>query len=82
VGTSRPWGSVIASLLDELCTEQGLCLSDEEAARLIASPPPSVDSFTDAVFAAEGLDPAFHGHLRHRVRVCVVRWFERLPASG
>jgi hypothetical protein len=80
VATARPSGSVIESLLLEVCAEQGICLSDEDVARLVASPPATVDAFTDAVFAAGGLNPRLHGHLRHRVRVCVVRWFERLPS--
>lgn len=78
MGLSRPSGSEVEALLDELCTGLGFCLSHADRARLAQSPPSSVDSFTDAVFAAEGLDPRFHGHLHHRVRMCVVRWFDRL----
>jgi hypothetical protein len=79
---SRPSGSEVEALLDELCTSVGLCVSHKDRARLVQSPPASVDSFTDAVFAAEGLDPRFHGHLHHRVRMCVVRWFDRLSPMG
>ena len=82
MGTSRPSRSEVEDLLDELCADVGLCLSQEDVARLVQTPPSSVNSFTDAVFAAEGLDPKFHGHLHHRVRMCVVRWFERQPPAS
>lgn len=78
----RQAGSVIESLLYELCVEQGFCLPPPEQERLLASPPPTVDEFTDAVFVVEGLDPlTTDKQLRKGVRACVAKWFERLPSN-
>jgi hypothetical protein len=44
-------------LLAELCAEMGFCLRSEDQTRLQEQVPSSVDSFADAVFLAEGLDP-------------------------
>lgn len=57
MATSKTLKSELPWLLDELCSEFGFCLRPEQRAALQASPPRSVDAFTDAVFAAEGLDP-------------------------
>jgi hypothetical protein len=63
----------VQQLLDELCVELGLCLPLDEQRRLRESPPVDVDGFTDAVFAAEGLDPALDKHLRRQVREAIDR---------
>ena len=47
----------VSRLLSQLCTELGFCLRSEDQTRLQEQVPSSVDSFTDAVFLAEGLDP-------------------------
>ena len=43
-------------LLAALCEQLGLCLSPEERRKLVDQAPPDASSFTDAVFAAEGLE--------------------------
>lgn len=48
----------VGRLLDELCVDCGFCLPPDARGRLEQAPPPSIDAFTDAVFVAEGLDPA------------------------
>lgn len=40
-----------------LCVELGLCLGQDEIARLLKDPPGDVYSFTNAVFAAAGVNP-------------------------
>jgi hypothetical protein len=62
-----PW------LLDELCSELGFCLRPDQREVLAASRPRDVDEFTDAVFIAEGLDPAMNKNLRSQVRDKVQR---------
>ncbi len=47
----------IAYLLYEACTKLGYCLPPNEQRRLIERSHDDVDSFTDAVLRAEGLDP-------------------------
>jgi hypothetical protein len=47
----------VARLLNDLCVRLGYCLPPGDQQRLIDDPPTSVDEFTDAVVAAEGLDP-------------------------
>ena len=51
-------GDSVGRLLEELCRTFGFCLPPEERARLRADPPNTPEAFTDAVFTAEGLDPA------------------------
>lgn len=46
-----------ARLLSDLCVTLGYCLPPEDQERIIHDPPTSVDTFTDAVVKAEGLDP-------------------------
>jgi hypothetical protein len=45
-------------LLSELCTRHGLCLPPEARRHLLEQAPPDAESFTAAVFAAEGLERA------------------------
>lgn len=49
--------SQIETLLNELCTDFGFCLSPEAKVHLKANPPADVERFAEAVFRAEGLDP-------------------------
>lgn len=70
-------GTEVKFLLDKLCVELGFCLPVDEQIKLCASPPTSVDSFTDAVFATEGMDPHADKHLRALVRQQVLRAFRQ-----
>jgi hypothetical protein len=70
-----PW------LLDELCSELGFCLPAAERDRLMNAPPGDVDAFTDAIFAAEDMDPALHKQLRRAVRNKIERRVGRLTDS-
>jgi hypothetical protein len=63
-------------LLDELCVKLGFCLSPGEQHRLRESTPADVDSFTDAVLEAEGVDPRLNKQLRRRVRD-TIEWHMR-----
>ncbi len=64
-------------LMEDLCVQYGFCLPPAEYTRLISSPPPTIDAFTDAVFVAEGLDPLFADkRLRRHVRDRVRKYFE------
>jgi hypothetical protein len=69
-------------LLYDLCVELGFCLPPEVRARLRASPPPDVDSFTDTVMTAEGLDPMTHEPLRRQVRERVRSAFEQAAGTS
>jgi hypothetical protein len=62
-------------LLYELCTKLGFCLPPDDQARIVASPPPDIDSFTDEVMVIEGFDPALEKQLRRQVRALVARHF-------
>ncbi|MGK5672489.1 hypothetical protein ACSNOB_06555 [Micromonospora sp. URMC 106] len=72
--------SDVQRLLDELCIKLGFCLPPEENRRLRESPPGEVDSFTDAVFKAEGMGDMSYTDLRRQVREVVgqhlSRWVE------
>jgi hypothetical protein len=71
----------IRRILNDVCVELGFCLSPTECARLEAAPPRSVDSFTDAIFLSEGLDPRLaDGELRRLVRTHVALHF-RIPVE-
>jgi hypothetical protein len=65
----------VQRLLDELCVDLGFCLPQREQARLRDWVPSDVDGFTDAVFAAEGMDPGIYGQLRRQVRARVAAHF-------
>lgn len=72
VPTPKSLKSELPWLLDELCTELGFCLRPEQRAAIEASPPRTVNAFTDTVFAAEGIDPS-PGRLRAPVQEKVQR---------
>ena len=63
--------SEIEDLLTKLCVDLGFCLPPSAVLRFKNSPPPDIDSFTDAVFIAEGLDPRSDRKLRAQVRAIV-----------
>jgi hypothetical protein len=48
----------LEALLFHLCVKYGFCLKPDEYRRLCADPPAEVTAFTDAVYRAEGLEPA------------------------
>lgn len=62
----------------------GYCLPPDTQQRIIAEPPTSVDSFTDAVVEAEGFDPALMStEQRQQVRRMVAQAFgEPVRPSG
>jgi len=65
-------------LLQTLCVDLGFCLPPDEAARLKSAPPTDVRAFADAVFLAEGLDPATADrHLWRKVRDGIAVAFAR-----
>jgi hypothetical protein len=57
-----PW------VLDELCVELGFCLPLHRRTEITASPPGTVNAFTDALFEAEGIDPTANQRLYVQVR--------------
>jgi hypothetical protein len=68
-------------LLDELCVGYGFCLPPQAQEQLRRSRPPfDVDEFTDAVFAAEGMDPLLNKTLRRKVRERVERHLVAMTA--
>ena len=70
-------------LLEQLCTDLGFCLPPAECARLLALPPTGVRDFTNAILAAEGMDPELADkHLSRQVRDRIARHFQRLEAGG
>jgi len=63
-------------LLDELCVDLGFCLPPGEYRAIVDDPPESVPAFVDAVFAAEGMEPATADrHLWRQVRDVVADFF-------
>ena len=70
-------------LLYDLCVRLGFCLPPEVQLRLKEHPPPDARSFTDAVFAAEGLAPeTADRHLYRQVRDMVAAAYRRSEDPG
>ena len=70
--------SEIENLLTKLCVDLGFCLPPRAISQFKQTPPADVDSFTDAVFIAEGLDPQVADRrLYAQVRAIVRDWFAR-----
>lgn len=68
----------VGDLLNGLCVRLGFCLSPDDIARLRENPPGEVLAFADAVFAAEGLDPATADrHLYRQVRDMIADAFQQ-----
>ena len=68
-------------LLSKLCVDLGFCLPPAEQDRLASDPPKDVGAFTDAVFSAEGLDPATADRsLYRRVRDVIASAFQKSVA--
>jgi hypothetical protein len=77
VPTPKSLESELPWLLDELCTELGFCLRPEKRAAIEASAPRTVNAFTDAVFAAEGIDPSprrLYAQVREKVQRRLGEW--------
>jgi hypothetical protein len=59
-------------LLYDLCVQLGFCLDPDDRRELVASPPSTVDAFTDEVIRREGMDPVLcDSALRKQVRIMV-----------
>ncbi|MDC3959796.1 hypothetical protein [Polyangium jinanense] len=70
--------SEVHRLLNDLCVRLGFCLPPNKWRTLEQNPPNDVRLFTDAVFLAEGLDPATADRRLYRqVRDLVAAAFER-----
>ncbi len=69
----KTFESEVCWLLEELCVELGFCGQTAEYDMLMNAPPRDLDAFTDAVFAAEGMDPSLHKQLRRAVRSKIER---------
>src|SRR5262245_37122953 len=82
VGHRDDLDSDVERLLNELCIKLGFCLPPDDIRRLCASPPGDVDSFTDAVFQAEGMGDVSHTHLRRQVREVVDQHMTRWGAGS
>ena len=68
----------VESLLSKLCVDLGFCLSPEEENQLLKAPPIDVDTFTDTVFLAEGIDPEYADRqLYRRVRAIISQAFQK-----
>lgn len=67
----------VKALLYELCAHLGFCLPSAAQHRLDLGPPVEVDSFADAVFVAEGMDPHAHPRLRGQVCACIASHFAK-----
>jgi hypothetical protein len=66
----------VESLLSRLCLRLGFCLDPGAQERLIDDPPATVVDFVDAVFVAEGLDPATADrHLYRQVKAMIADAF-------
>jgi hypothetical protein len=65
--------SEVQLLLYDLCVDLGFCLPPREHRRLRDAPPADANSFADAVFAAEGMDPGSQRELWGQVRETVDR---------
>lgn len=75
--------SQVRSLLDALHVELGFWLDPEERGKLMRDPPKDVESFTDVVFLADGLDlPAEDVGLWRSVRKMVAAAFARSGYHG
>jgi hypothetical protein len=68
----------VKRLLDHLCVKLGFCLSPADTLWIQEHTPNTPDSFTDAVYKAEGLDPlTAERHLYRQVRNIVREAFRK-----
>lgn len=70
----------VAHLVKVLCVDFGFCLTVEAVKDLETNPPRTVDAFTQAVFIADGQDPAVAGERFYgQVENVVAATFARTP---
>ena len=67
---------------EEPCVKLGYCLPPEENLRLELAPPRKVDSFTGAVFEAEGMGDMSYPEVRRQVRAVVEQHMSRWAGAG
>lgn len=67
---------------EEPCVKLGYCLPPEENLRLERAPPRNVDSFTGAVFEAEGMGDMSYTEVRRQVRAVVEQHMSRWAGAG
>ncbi len=82
VGHRFDLDSDVERLLADLCIGLGFCLPPNETRHLCESPPKTVDSFTDAVFEAEGMGDMSYTDLHRQVREVVARHMSGWPGDG
>jgi hypothetical protein len=65
-------------VLESLCSELGVCLPSEAQARFLTAEPGDLDSFTEKVIQAEGLDrlASSNPKLRIDIRRVILRHFK------
>jgi len=69
--------SDVEALLYRVCVDLGLCLTPDTYDHLVTHAPDTVDAMTDAIFRAEGMNPATADRwLYGRVREYVAAAFE------
>lgn len=69
--------SEVDLLLEHLCTRLGFCLSPDARLALRSKPPEDLDTFTNAVFSAESLDPeTCDRHLYRQVHDSIRKAFQ------
>jgi hypothetical protein len=69
-------------LLKDLCVQLGFCLPPDDQVRLCEHPPSDVESFTNEVFLAEGLDPQFESRqLKRSVSEVIRKAMDRAASS-
>ena len=74
--------SEVRTILSKLCVKLGVCLPPGAQQQLASAPPANVRGFVDAVFAAEGLDPATADrHLYRQVRDMVSEAYTKTANS-
>ncbi len=71
-------GRALEWLLEDLCAKFGFCLPADKLAPFRASPPADAESFTAAIFRAEGLDPlmankSLHHNAREYIEAAIQR---------
>ncbi|MFA7236229.1 MAG: hypothetical protein WC058_05125 [Phycisphaeraceae bacterium] len=67
--------SEVEDLLWDMCVILGFCLERKDQEQLAHFPPTDVESFVDAVFEAEKMDPQASPHLRQQVRELITKHF-------
>jgi hypothetical protein len=75
--------SQVIPLLHSLCVDLGFCFSVDVADSFESDPPRTVETFTNAIFLAEGLSPDLSDRMLYaQVRAVVAAAFERAARNG